>query len=116
MRGGGSPLIIIRVSRSPDCRRASKLAGPAGRPAIKSGSESGSHGLRQGTEPPGPIPIPIPIPIPDLPGIRGGGPTPAGFAGCAHGDRGSSPIPIPDLPESAIQLSTIEYYKGVELT
>ncbi len=23
-------------------------------------------------------------------------------------------IPIPDLPESGIQLSTIEYYKGVE--
>ena len=30
------------------------------------------------------------------------------------GDRGSTPIPIPDLPESGIQLSTIEYCKGVE--
>ena len=30
------------------------------------------------------------------------------------GDRGSIPIPIPDLPESGIQLSTIEYCKGVE--
>jgi hypothetical protein len=30
------------------------------------------------------------------------------------GDRGSTPIPIPDLPESGIQLSTIEYCKVVE--
>jgi hypothetical protein len=30
------------------------------------------------------------------------------------GDRGSIPIPIPDLPESGIQLSTIEYCKGVD--
>ena len=30
------------------------------------------------------------------------------------GDGGSIPIPIPDSPESGIQLSTIEYCKGVE--
>jgi hypothetical protein len=30
------------------------------------------------------------------------------------GDRGSIPTAIPDLPESGIQLSTIEYCKGVE--
>jgi hypothetical protein len=30
------------------------------------------------------------------------------------GDRGSIPITIPDLPKSGIQLSTIEYCKGVE--
>ena len=30
------------------------------------------------------------------------------------GDRGSIPTAIPDLPESGIQLSTIEYRKGVE--
>ncbi len=32
----------------------------------------------------------------------------------AAGDRGSIPTAIPDLPESGIQLSTIEYCKGVE--
>jgi hypothetical protein len=31
------------------------------------------------------------------------------------GDRGSIPTAIPDLPESGIQLSTIEYCKGEEL-
>ena len=30
------------------------------------------------------------------------------------GDRGFIPIPIPDLPKSGIQLSTIEYCKGVD--
>ena len=30
------------------------------------------------------------------------------------GNRGSTPTPTPDLPESGIQLSTIEYCKGVE--
>ncbi len=30
------------------------------------------------------------------------------------GNRGSSPTAIPDLPESGIQLSTMEYCKGVE--
>ncbi len=64
----------------------------------------------QGTEPP----IPIPIPIPDLPGIGGGGPTPdlPGIGGpVVH------PHPHPRFARigDAVQLSTIEYCKGVEL-
>ncbi len=72
----------------------------------------------QGTEPPSPSPPPSPI-------CRGSGmavPSPISRGSGVHphrhprfaGDRGSIPIAIPDLPESGIQLSTIEYCKGVE--
>jgi hypothetical protein len=55
-----------------------------------------------------------PIPDPRLAGDRGSTPIP--IPHLPAGDRGSesTPIPIPDLPESGIQLSTIEYCKGVE--
>jgi hypothetical protein len=50
---------------------------------------------------------PDPHPHPRFAGDRGWGSQPR-FAG----DRGSTPTPTPDLPESGIQLSTIEYAKG----
>jgi hypothetical protein len=61
-------------------------------------------------------------PDPRLAGDRGWTPDPRLAGDRPHwhphprfaGDRGSTPIPIPDLPESGIQLSTIEYCKGVK--
>ncbi len=76
-----------------------------------------SRALQQGTEPLIPIPIPIPDlsgdgdggPIPDLPGM--GGPSPSPSPICRG--WGVHPHPHPRF-ESGIQLSTIEYCKGVE--
>ncbi len=76
----------------------------------------------------GPIPGPIPTAIiMASPICRGSGmavPSPicqcrgSGVHPHRHprfaGDRGSIPTAIPDLPESGIQLSTIDYCKGVE--
>ena len=74
--------------------------------------------LGQGTEPRSPSPLPSPIcrgsgmAVPS-PICRGSGVHPRRHPRFA-GDRGSIPTAIPDLPESGIQLSTIEYCKGIE--
>jgi hypothetical protein len=96
--------------RNPDLSRSSIRT----RISKKNSPDTRTGGTARARNPRSPSPIcrgwgmGVPSPI-----CRGSGVHPHPHPRFA-GDRGSIPIPIPDSPESGIQLSTIENYKGVE--
>ncbi len=92
--------------KSPETGRGGgdNIGRPAGAGGVRVDVVVGARARNPGPRSPSPSPSPI---------CRGSGVHPHRHPRFP-GDRGSIPTAIPDLPESGIQLSTMEHCKGIE--